>query len=377
MGASLLRHRLWVIIALAALGAAVNQGEDPFDTELFIGAARRMVSGRWADAFVDPDVQVGPLYLALCWLLAGLADLLDVHYTVVFGPTTEIAAALAIVLVARRARSAFGVPISAWQELAVGVLLVIWDIAGSAYLYGHPAQVAIPLLWVLAAVRAREGAVLVPSLLVAASAGLESWGALGAMALLLIPRWYDVGRGMVTAGAATLVLYLPFYMFGDVRTGEYVWPVTDAAPLRSALVQYLGPTLGWGFRLAQGAVAGVVGAAAALALRRRPDAVWAAPFAALLVRLVIDPVNHPYYWVAPQVLFLIAAVTLSARSSKTSLVAVGLAYAVMVVEGTSFVFAPGVALLGVTILVVAERLRGSRTESGESTDESSEPRAGS
>jgi hypothetical protein len=65
-------------------------------------------------------------------------------------------------------------------------------------------------------------------------------------------------------------------------------------------------------RLAQGLVALAAGTGVALALRRSVHAVWLAPVTVVAVRLALDPVRYPWYWLAVQTLALLGAAALLA-----------------------------------------------------------------
>ena len=60
----------------------------------------------------------------------------------------------------------------------------------------------------------------------------------------------------------------------------------------------------------EGLVALTAGAGVAFALRRSLHAVWLAPLKVVAVRLVLDPVRYPWYWLAVQTLALLGAAAL-------------------------------------------------------------------
>src|SRR5207248_1255433 len=68
-----------------------------------------------------------------------------------------------------------------WR-LAGGLAAVGVGLTHLALADGHPAEAVVPLLWVLAALWAREDRVVAAGTLIGVSAGLELWGALGAAA---------------------------------------------------------------------------------------------------------------------------------------------------------------------------------------------------
>jgi hypothetical protein len=60
-------------------------------------------------------------------------------------------------------------------------------------------------------------------------------------------------------------------------------------------------------RLLQGTVALGVGVGLAWPLRRTLHAVWLAPLGTIAVRLALDPVRYPWYWLALETLALLGA----------------------------------------------------------------------
>ncbi len=355
-----LRWRLAIVAVAALLIAVVDQGEGPFDTLSFIRASRTLFSAHALDVFADRFLQVGPVQLVFCWLLAGVADLLHVDYTVVFGPVIEVASVLTVVLTLRRLRSALARPPSPAIELAVGLVFVAWDLASSAYLYGHQAQVAIPLLWLLAAVEARAGRWQRAGVLVGLSAGIETWGVLGLPLLLAHLRPRDAVRSGALASVISLAWYAPFALFGTFRTGDFRWRVTPVSVLARWVTP--GTTIGWGLRIGQGAAALAVASLVAVVLRRRPHALWVVPLAALVVRLALDPVNFSYYWVAPQTIALVGVGLLARESRRGEWVAALSAYAVLLVEEVDNLAVVALVLLGIAVSVAVDRRSTSRLE---------------
>jgi hypothetical protein len=65
-------------------------------------------------------------------------------------------------------------------------------------------------------------------------------------------------------------------------------------------------------RLAQGLAALGAGAAVAWTLRRTTHAVWLGPLTVVAVRMALDPVRYPWYWLAVQTLVLLGAAELLA-----------------------------------------------------------------
>lgn len=281
--------------ALAALDPRAGDGDLPF----FLHAARTLLSGDWGETYANPSVQAGPLFLGAVGLLDRAAGEIGLAVGVQVGLVALLLAVAGRVLRGRAARGP--------AQLVIGLGALALGLPHAAFADGHPAQAAIPLLWILAALDARDGRGLRAGALLAAAAGLETWGVLGAAVLLLAPA-RRVAAGLAAQAAATVALYAPFVLSGDFRMLDYRWVVHADTPL--GLLVDPGTPFTWRLRLAQGAAALLAGGLVALALRRRPQAVWAAPLALVAVRLVLDPARHPWYWLALDTLVLVAAAEL-------------------------------------------------------------------
>jgi hypothetical protein len=134
------------------------------------------------------------------------------------------------------------------------------------------------------------------------------WGVLGAVVLLLSPRLRDAFAGLVVEGLVAVALFVPFLVVGEFRMLDYHW-VVNGDTLLSVVVEP-GTAFTWWMRLAQGATALAVGAGLAWPLRRTAHALWLAPLAVVVVRLALDPVRYPWYWLAIEVFVLVGAVEL-------------------------------------------------------------------
>jgi hypothetical protein len=292
----------WLLpLSAAALVAALGT-RDPADLPYFAHAARTLFSGNWPDTFADPSLQVGPLQLLVIALGDRLGGMAALDYVVGLGLT-----ALAVFTAGRLLRRR---PYRAASQLAFGLAVVVLGLTAEAYSYGHPAQVAIPLLWVLAALDAREGRVLRAGTLLGLSAGLEVWGVLGFPVLLLAPAFRLGLRGFAVQAAVTAALFAPFVLAGDFRMFDYSWRVEGWTLVRFFVAP--GSEFPWGLRLLQGACALAVGAALALALRRTGRALWVVPLAIVAVRILFDPTVYSWYWLGLETLTLLAAVDLLA-----------------------------------------------------------------
>jgi hypothetical protein len=174
-----------------------------------------------------------------------------------------------------------------------------------AFVDGHPAEAIVPLLWVLAGLYAREDRVFLAGALIGVSAGLELWGVLGAVVLLLAPRLKRafVG-GLVEAGVVAAML-APFALAGSFRMFDHQWRVATGTIL--GLVVEPGTHFDWKLRLLQSALALTIGAAIATGLRRSLQALWLAPLGLVIVRLVLDPLAFGWYFLEPEALVLVGA----------------------------------------------------------------------
>ncbi len=278
---------------------------DTGDLPFFVHASDKLFSADWANVFANPDVQVGPLQL----LLFGLGDRAGILPLLVqVGVAAVLWVTAGRLLAGREPRA----------QLVVGLAAVALGLTYGAYQDGHPAQVLVPLLWVLAGLDAREGRTLRAGALVGLSAGFEVWGLLGAVVFVLAPRVRSALAGLATEAFVAASLFLPFLVAGEFRMFEYRWQVNGDTLL--SLVVDPGTRVTWPMRVLQGSVALAVGAVLAWPLRRTVHAVWLAPLGVVAVRLALDPVRYPWYWLAVETLALLGLVEfVSSRLERNSL----------------------------------------------------------
>jgi hypothetical protein len=290
------------LVPLGASGLVAAFGtRDPADLPYFAHSARTLFSSRWADTFADPSLQVGPLQLILVGICDRIGGLGFLAYAFQIALAAFIVFVVGRLLRGRPHRIAF-------QALA-GFAAVMLGVTAEAYSYGHPAQVAVPLMWVLATLDAREGRTLRSGAMLGLSAGLEVWGVLGAPVLLLAPALRRVRGGVAAQVTVIGALYLPFVVGGDFRMFDYRWKVESWTLVR--LLVPAGSDFPWGLRLLQAAAALIVGCAVALVLRRTERALWAVPFGIVATRVLLDPTLYSWYWLALETLALVAAVELA------------------------------------------------------------------
>jgi hypothetical protein len=297
---ALLRLLAWLVPLGASALVAEFGTRDPADLPYFAHAARTLLSSRWADTFADPSLQVGPLQLVVVGVCDRIGGLDFMAYALEIGLAALLVLVVGRLLQGRPHRAAF-------QALA-GLAAVMLGVTAEAYSYGHPAQVAVPLLWVLAALDARDGRTIRSGAWLGLSAGLELWGVLGAPVLLLAPVFRRAFGGFAAQVVVTGALYLPFVLGGDFRMFDYRWKVEGWTLVR--FIVPAGSDFPWELRLVQGAAALIVGGALALALRRTERAVWTVPLGIVAVRVLLDPTLYSWYWLGLETLALVGAVEL-------------------------------------------------------------------
>jgi hypothetical protein len=280
------------VLALAAGIALLVEPGDTGDLPFFVHTSEKLFSADWANVFANPDVQVGPLQLLLFRLgdAAGILPLL-----VQVGVAAFLWVVAGRLLTGRDPRA----------QLMVGLAAVALGLTYGAYQDGHPAQVLVPLVWVLAGLEARKGRTLWAGALVGLSAGFELWGLLGAVVFVLAPHVRTALAGLATEVFVAVGLFLPFVIAGEFRMFEYRWSVNGDTLL--SLVVDPGTRFTWLMRVLQGALALGVGVGLAWPLRRTLHAVWLAPLGTVAVRLALDPVRYPWYWLAVETLALLGA----------------------------------------------------------------------
>ena len=275
------------VVTAVGFAAVVPGG----DAQLFRAAGVGMVGPRFFDVFAAADLQIGPVYLAA---LGGVARALDLLGS---APLTRMAlagaqAALVLVLalrLVRRLAHRTGVPdLSA--RWAVGLLLAVGGFVAEATGNGHPEELMVGLLLAHAALWAAEDRPGLAGLVLGLAGGIKQWAVLGGGALLQGRR----RRGVLVAVGVTLVvlavLYVPFFVFGTVRTYDFRWGFNDGSVLGRLEAQW-GLT-DWAMRLVQGALAGLAGAWVALRRRHSP---LVPVIVAIAVRLLLDPLRLTYY----------------------------------------------------------------------------------
>ena len=296
------------MFALTVGTAALTVGADTGDLPFFVHSADDLFSRGWADAYANPDLQIGPVQLLLLALADSLAGALSIStftflaFAVPLGVTGLFLFALSRLLAERPERRPLVL-------LTAGLVFAGLGLPAAAYMDGHLAQAVVPLLWLLAGLKARDGHALAAGALLGLSAGFELWGLLGVVVLLVAPRLRDALAGVAVQVAVVAAMLAPFALAGELRMFDYHWVVNGETLL--SLVVEPGTDFTWWMRVVQGGTALAVGAALAWPLRRSLHAVWLGPLAVVAVRLALDPVRYPWYWLALEILVVVGAVEMS------------------------------------------------------------------
>ena len=307
-------------LVMNAIIATPGSGPAPIDYTTFAPAGREILTGNWVGVFEDPIIQAGPFEL-IFWGIPFLLGVQGVTGWIAFGIIVGSLFVVAIAwLVERLLR-----PVTAWWSvplaLVVATVAALSGMIAAAISAGHPAEIAIPLMWIVGAVLARRGAPFAAAAVLAATAGWELWGLLGVPVLLLAPRIdpRTVWRSALAGIGVLAILFGPFVLLGPFHMFSFAWPIRT-----NSLAHLLVPheaTFPWPLRLTQGVLAVGGGAVVAVLLRRQRDAIWLVPLVVCAVRLYTDPVLAMYYGVPPLMMVLIGAVFAIARRSAIVFVA--------------------------------------------------------
>lgn len=303
-----------VVLTLVALASVSETYPVPVDVEAFAPAGAALLQGHWSGLFSDPFIQAGPFELAFWGITALLHVQTALHWQLVVVLGSAVAGLIFGVVVERILRPITSVwsPVLAAAATLVGASTAMLTTSISS---GHPAEIAVPLLWLGAAMLARQDRPFTAAALLGLSTGWELWGVLGAAVLLLAPR-IDVRmlwRSAVGVLAPIAVIFVPFVVLGPFGMFSFHWAIYPGT-----FAELLFPhasTFSWPMRLVQAALSLGGGAVTALLLRRRAAAIWLVPLASCAIRLFLDPVDADYYRVPPIALIIVGMVIAIAQAS--------------------------------------------------------------
>jgi hypothetical protein len=297
-----------LLLGLAGFLLAGSWTDTPADLTLFANAGGALIRGDLTGTFADPAVQTGPVTALFMFLLRGATG-----WT---GPVAAPAQVLVLCLInagalvtALRVSLSRGGHVRAATLLVVGLLAVAFGALSTTD--AHPTHAVIALLWFLAVRAARRGRPELVGLLIGVACGLDTWGVLGAGAVLALPSVRGVARSAVVAALAAGAFWLPFLAAGGAHSFQMKWtPVPDSVPSL-----FFGTTpVPWSYRLAQGLVCLLAGAAVAWWLRHSDDAAWVLPVVVVAIRILLDPVWFEYYGVPVILMLLVGGATVATRA---------------------------------------------------------------
>lgn len=300
------------IILLGAWWSVVNHSSGPTDYHFFGVSGAAALTGDLANVFSDRLVQAGILAI----IPYGIAYLVDITtntgwfvFYAVMGWVLSAAGATALLCSIPRWRSRR-------SQLMVAIAIALGLVSTAipyAIASGHIAHVTIPVLWVLAGVAARRKSPLLAGALIAAATGFETWGALGAAMLLLLPiarMW----RAALSAAIVVALLYGPFLAVSGLDMFSMTWAISPGT-VPGILFPAL-ENMTWSLRVAQGAAAIAAGAAVAILARRTWEVIWLGPLAVIGARLVLDPMLLSYYYVSAGFVVIGLAAIFMARGAR-------------------------------------------------------------
>jgi len=325
-----------------AFGDATAALDRVSDFHLFEAASVALLEGRWTDVFGDAGLQVGVLTLLLGTVVLLLERLTGIGGAFWFAGVAYLGITFGVVWVVRvlyRREDRASPPA---LELGLGLLVNIAGVPMLAIVSGHLSEAVIPLVWVLAAREARDGHPMQAGTWIAVASGFKTWGLL-ALPVALLARGRERLTICAVAGVGAVVLYLPFLWIGGVNFLQHEWSVRRWSLVATFLEE--GSAFTWEMRVAQALLMTAVGVAIALALRTRSSAIWAVPLALVIARLATDPLAFGYYWLAAEVLVVVAVAASLPDASRP--VQIGSVIALIVALFAKFVAAPTGVRLGI------------------------------
>ncbi|GIF20322.1 hypothetical protein BJ973_001772 [Actinoplanes tereljensis] len=326
-----MRDARWVIAAVLGALAGVLTVTLPPDLADFAAAGDLMLHGRFADVYATPWNQAGPVQLlvARILLIGGSAGT----------PALPVIGLVGAALVVGAMWLCRG---SLRRELFAGGLALLWVLAPLPW-NGHPAEIAIPLLWAYAIGLQRNGRHLAAAASLGLGFAIAPWAILGVPGLLAAAPFGRAVRTGVLAVAFGVGSYLPFVLTGHFAMFELHWAV-GAGTLWSPLISEVT----WVTRLVQAVV--VSGGVALIALRSRrdPRAVALVPLSVAVLRVVTDPVQFPYYWFPVAV----ASILLFAVDRRRPLSAGAIGYLALLAESADLTVAGSLGCLALIIVTL-------------------------
>jgi lipoprotein signal peptidase len=277
-----------IVVIVAYARARIEHGV-PTDYRLFGPTGADILSGHWNLVYADPQNMGGPFQL----VPFGIARLLDVQavlpWTIFYTCAITLLVFVFCVLVPVSGRSG-EVRWMFWVTFVVAGAAVVANFIPSAVYGGHPAEMMVPLLWIVAAGLAKDQRFATAGIVIGISAGFESWGILGAV-LIFVAVKPRVVRAAISCILTIAVVYGPFAATGVFRLFGFHWHVSSGSAW-GLLFPHL-TSFPWSLRVVQALVATIAGFVVARLTRSTWYAIWLAPLAIVGARLLLDPLLFP------------------------------------------------------------------------------------
>lgn len=319
---ALVRGR-WVLIPLlAALATVVSAWGMPGmdDAGLFTRTGCQLLEGHVGLAYSNPELQSGPLQVALYCGAAHVTGLSGLENPAVWSTIAVVAVTLGLLAALPLLRRHAGLNASPATVTVAAAYFAVW--VATVTIGIHSAEVLTPAMWVTAAVLVRRHPV-IAGLVLGATAGVEMWGLVAVPIVFAAPTARQRVAGAAAAAALATLLVVPFALAGHLAMFTFEWPVlphTLPALIWPVRASGVAPNFGVLPRVLQLALAAGGCAGVAYRVRHRPALLaWLPALTAEYLRLLVDPTLYPYYWVVPEL--LVAAAVVCSSTSRQKLLA--------------------------------------------------------
>jgi len=291
----------WMLVAAGGLMSARMTASITGDLIRFARAGDWLVHGDLAAIYAGSWMQGGPFELIFSYgLLPAPRQHVAQYYIASEGHLIGLHAVLGVALMlcllwgVKHLRCGVGLARSRNLEFAVGLVALLDLLPKLMWQGGHPAEIGIAAFWIWAGSLAVRGRPTRAAIVIGLSTGWEPWGLLAAGLLLTDRRPRQLLLNGAVFAVSAVLPYVPFVLTGHFALFDLTWPIAHGT-----LISVIWPhasSFTWLMRLIQGAGSSMAAGAVVLALGRRRDTVWLAPLAALIVRLLCDPLDLGYYW---------------------------------------------------------------------------------
>lgn len=282
----------------AALVVAAVFRDLPLDMNAFARWGGQLLRGHLGAVYAQSADQAGPLQL-----IASRVLMLGGRQGSPLRAVVVLSDLVLVVLAIRAARTDTGDPVRQnRRELLVGGAAVLWLVQVGPW-SGHPAELAIPVLWAAGLRWLRRARTRRAALAFGLAVAVAPWAILVLPATLAVARLRTATAVSVAAAGLGAALYLPFAATGHFQLFAYRWPIRSGT-----LISYLAPhltELTWPLRVVQAVIVAGGTALVAVQLRGHRSAVTLAPIVTVLLRVLTDPQKFSYYWLPVAVLAIL------------------------------------------------------------------------